>query len=382
MNLKEKRAQVLAEAHATVNAAKADGRDLTPAEVKAVEDATAEAVKLGEQLEKVAESEALVARLGALGKQLYDPNDSGSINPGWGVEGRGYLRLKTDSGRAAHRMVSQIGRDSQGRKALTGAGVVTTQLQFDPTPIPLGQPATSLFDVLPSNLRTVPVYAYLQQLTRTNNAAVVLPGALKPTSVYTIGSVSNQLDVVAHLSEPMDEYMLADNDSLAAFVQSELIAGLQHKVETIVAADLLAQSGVQTQAYAVDRFATTRTAITALSSMGVAAGFWLVNPTDWLALELSKDADGHYYVGQSTGPLEVAAKRLWSTPVVETSAVAAGTAWLIGDGAVELSHDGQISVKWAAAVDDFEKNLVRARCEGRFATDVPRPWAVVKTALA
>ena len=56
-------------------------------------------------------------------------------------------------------------------------------------------------------------YAYLRQSVRTNNAAVVAAGAVKPTSVYTVTGIENSLVVIAPLSEGIPRYWLLDNSA-------------------------------------------------------------------------------------------------------------------------------------------------------------------------
>ncbi len=59
---------------------------------------------------------------------------------------------------------------------------------------------------------------------------------------------------------------------------------------------------------------------------------------------------------------------------------AAGTSHVLAQGAVIIDTDSQgIGVQWSenANADDFSKNLIRARCEGRFGTSVLPPLGVV-----
>ena len=63
-----------------------------------------------------------------------------------------------------------------------------------------------------------PEFAYLRQTTRTNNAAVVAEGAVKPTRVYTVAKLPNSLVVVAHLSEGIPRFWLIDQVSLETFI--------------------------------------------------------------------------------------------------------------------------------------------------------------------
>ena len=59
------------------------------------------------------------------------------------------------------------------------------------------------------------------------------------------------------------------------------------------------------------------------------------------------------------------------------------TGLVIGSDAVTIDHDGRVDTAWSDAVsDDFTKNFVRARVEGRFGVSVNQPGAIVKVATA
>ena len=73
-----------------------------------------------------------------------------------------------------------------GVKALAPSGAAVVGQEFKPDPVALGQPALSLLDVIPVTAHATTEFAYLRQTVRTNNAAVVAEGAVKPTSVYTV----------------------------------------------------------------------------------------------------------------------------------------------------------------------------------------------------
>src|SRR5699024_7214658 len=69
-------------------------------------------------------------------------------------------------------------------------------------------------------------YDYVRQTVRTNNAAPVADGALKPTSIYTVVEVSDRVRVLAHLSEPVPQRLFKDHASLQRFLEQEMSAGL------------------------------------------------------------------------------------------------------------------------------------------------------------
>lgn len=97
-----------------------------------------------------------------------------------------------------------------GQKALAPSGAAVVGQEFKPDPVALGQPALSLLDVIPVVQHAIPEFAYMRQTVRTNAAAVVAAGALKPTSVYTVTRVENSLVVIAHLSEGIPRHWLID----------------------------------------------------------------------------------------------------------------------------------------------------------------------------
>ena len=136
-----------------------------------------------------------------------------------------------------------------GAKALATSGTVVTEQTFTPDPVSLGKPAVSLLDVIPVTAHATDQFAYLRQSVRTNLAAIVAEGAVKPTSIYTVVRIEDRLDVVAHLSEAIPRLWIADNAALQQFLESEMEYGLRLAVEAMVIADVAGTSGIQTQSY-------------------------------------------------------------------------------------------------------------------------------------
>lgn len=264
------------------------------------------------------------------------------------------------------------------RKSVAASGAAVVAQEFSPNPITLGKPATGLLDVLPSKSHTSPQYAYMRQSTRTNNAAVVASGAVKPTSVYSVTRIEQSLSVIAHLSEGIDRYWIEDNSFLQGFISNELQYGLNKAVEAKVLADINGTSGIVTQAYATSVQATLRKAMTALELTGYVAESIVMHPTDFEAIELllsTTNAVEHMGL-----PYDPATRRLYGLPIATTIAQAVGTAHVLGRGAVTVDHDSTgVQLIWSETsnADDFSKNLMRARLEGRFGTTVALPGAVV-----
>ena len=79
-------------------------------------------------------------------------------------------------------------------------------------------------------------------------------------------------------------------------------------------------------------------------------------------------------------PYDPASRRLFGVPIVATVSEAAGVGHVLATDAVVVDTDSQgVGGQWweNSNADDFSKNLIRARCEGRFGTSVLSPLGVV-----
>lgn len=81
-------------------------------------------------------------------------------------------------------------------------------------------------------------------------------------------------------------------------------------------------------------------------------------------------------------PVDRAARRLWGVPVAVTTQVAQGAGVLVSDGAAQVVTDGRTNMQWGRQNDDFSRNQLRARFEGRFGLETLRPTGVVEIDLA
>lgn len=353
------------------------GRSMTPAERR-------EAKSLIDQIRAV-DQDIEQARLGndellyQSFKNLTIPGPEGSTRPEGGI--------KTYRGSVAS-IAAKLTQHVQ-TKGLIDAIEVTVPTQ-ESTPVSMGMPASSVWDVIPM-IKKSREFSYLRQITRTNNAAPVAIGEKKPTSIYTLDRVNGRLKVIAHLSEPVDKYVLTDNASLSQFLQAEMAYGIYLALENQLFngdglgenfTGLNATSGIQTQAFATSRILTARKAITKTETIsGDVAGAFVFSPTDWEAIETTTSTTGEYVLGDGV-PVDRAARRLWGKPVSTSLAVPDGNAWYISEGSVELASDLSLDMAWGLSGDDFDRNQVRARLETRADLMVKRPMGVVKLALA
>lgn len=363
-----------------IDAADELGRDLTAEESERVEAATAKAKSLDSAIEREKSDQAVIAQAKALANGIGGPAGQGDEPPG-----TQHLALSGKHAKSLARKV--IG--TEGAKALLAAGSRSTGVVMLPEVHEMGRPPVSILDVLPAR-QVAPNYSFLQQTTRTNNAAPVAEGGTKPTSVYTVTEKPAKLEVIAHVSEQIASYTLADNSNLEQFVNDEMLHGLRVEVEDQVLngngtapalRGILATSGIQTQAFATDILTSIRKGITKIESQGLSADILIISATDWEAVELLAATSGATDVRGV--PIDATARKLWGVQAVVSNALPAKTAVLLEQNAVSVDHDGVIDTRWSDAVsDDFLKNYTRCRVEGRFGLSVYRPLGVVSVATA
>ena len=269
-----------------------------------------------------------------------------------------------------------------GSKALAPSGATVIAQTFATDPIALGQPAASLLSVLPVTVQETSLFAYMRQTTRTNAAAVVAEGAVKPTSVYSVTKIEQTLATIAHLSEGVSRFWFIDAESLQQFLNNELTYGLSLAVEAKAIADIAGTLGIQSNAYSVSVLQTLRKSVTKLEANGYPPGGFVLHPLDFESIELALLSTPA--IEYQSLPFDAVARRLWGIPVTTTNAQTAGVAHTLATGAVGLNTGSEgVQIAWSETsnADDFSRNLIRARCEGRYATSVFQPLGVVQSDL-
>ena len=380
-SMRRQRLDLTKAAREIVSRAKDAGRDLTPAEAKEVDGILEKVRELDVDLAEAEEQQGRFRKMAEI-----DPAHQ---------DGSAYLGKMSDAAQGIVKAMSTAGGATYGQKALVTAGDVFTDVPLLSTdPFSQPRPPATLIEALPFRSVSGPQVRYLRQTARTNNAAPVAAGAVKPTSVFTVEQIDGSLHVIAHISEAFDEYMVEDNASLLGFVQAEMVHGLYQAVEdqvlngTGVAPALTGiknVSGIQTQAFATDMWLTTRAAVTKVEVLGYAPQFFVMHPSDWEKFETGAFTSGNYILnaeGRGNLPVEAAARRLWGVPVVTSVKQAANDALLVSSNAIQLLGDGSVkTVTTNAMNDDFSRNQLRMRVESRFELAVTAPAGVVNIDL-
>ncbi|MFJ9440339.1 HK97 family phage prohead protease [Kitasatospora sp. NPDC101235] len=314
-------------------------------------------------------------------------------------------RVKAAGGSTWAATVIKRSTDQFGQfKGLLAAGTVPVTVPLDPEPVRADVPVLSVRQLIPLASNTGPRFSYLRQTVRTNNAAVVAPGAKKPTSTYTLARVDDRVRTIAHLSEPINKFDLEDAPALRQFLDQEMRLGLELGLESeIVNGDGTGEhmtgisnvSGSQVQAFDTDILRTARKAVTKLEKVGhlVGAG-WLMHPDDWEAFELLQDNEARFYYGGPGNAVNPASRRLWGAPVVTSLSATVGTTHLVDwqaatrlhvleDGTLDWSENmyDKDALGTGVGASDFERNMIRFRFEGRFGLEILRPSAIVEVDL-
>lgn len=288
-------------------------------------------------------------------------------------------------------------------KSLANAGSVLVPTAFDTTITREGERPTLVRQLLPSQVITgTDRFGFMRQVVRENNAAPVAKGALKPTSRYKVERVEDRARVIAHLSEPIDRVDLEDAADLANFLDSEMRYGvLSAGEDQILNGDgqgenltgILATPGILAQEYSSDPLTTLRKALTVQQALSNSPTAWVLSPSDWEALELTRENGTSGPFMLASGPVDRAAQRLWGLPVVVSAAMSIGQA-VLGDfaGSARVYQREDVQISWSDGVFlpdgagggsiGFQRNQLTMRAEERMGLAVTRPSAFVDIALA
>lgn len=265
----------------------------------------------------------------------------------------------------------------------------------------LGRRALTLRDVISVRRTSSDLVEYVRQTAHTNAAAIVpeattaaagaetVAGGYKPEGSWAFARVSAPVVTIAEWV-PATKRALADAAQLEDLINAELAADVAEAEENAILngkgtgeniTGILSTSGIQSQAFDKDIFTSVRRAITKARVGGrVAPNAVMLSPVDVETVDLARETTGAFL---GAGPWAMGPRTMWGVPILESEAIAAGTA-LVGDFSKAVLWDReQTSVTLSNShADFFVRNLVAILAEERVAFGVTRPTAFVKTALA
>lgn len=250
----------------------------------------------------------------------------------------------------------------------------------------------SIRDLLTQGRTSSNTVSYVRETGFTNATASKAEGEAFDYSDLKFDEVHTTVRTIGHLMKA-SKNILADAPQLESFVNNRLVYGLKEVEDRqLLNGDGSGNNlkGILPQASAfadpaslakytiIDqlRLAMLQATLAQYPATGI-----VLNPIDWAKLELEKDTTGRMLIGN---PQNGATPMLWRLPIVETTALAAGTflagAFKLG---AQLFDREEVGVDVAFENDkDFEKNLVTFKCYERLALAVYRPEAFIKGTLA
>jgi HK97 family phage major capsid protein len=236
---------------------------------------------------------------------------------------------------------------------------------------------------------------YVQETGFTNNAGMVAEGTLKPQSDLKLALKQAPVRKIAHWFLASSE-ILADAPGLRSMIDQRLNYGLDF-VEDVqcLKGDGQGQNllGIKPQAtpYAVPAGLTGFATPSMIDKLRIAqlqvalalypADGQVLHPIDWAMIEMAKDGQGRYLIGNPQGTISPS---LWGLPVVASMAQTAGQftvgAWRMGAQLFDREKSGVLVSTEDG--DNFRRNMVTILAEERLALTVYRPEAFVDGAFA
>lgn len=268
-----------------------------------------------------------------------------------------------------------------------GDAIAPTRL---PGILALPQRRLTVFDLISPGQMDGNTLEYVKETGFTNGADMVAEGTTKPESDIKLDLVTTSAKVIAHWMKGSKQ-VLSDIAQLRSMIDERLLYGLAYKKEDqILNGNGTGQNllGIipQATAYALPSGITAPSGTSKLIDMlrvamlqaalaEYPATGHVLNPIDWTKIEMAKDGEGRYLIGNPQGTLS---PTLWGLPVVATQAIAVDK-FLTG----AFKQGAQYFDRWEARVEagyvdkDFINNMVTILAEERGALAVYRPQAFV-----
>lgn len=242
-----------------------------------------------------------------------------------------------------------------------------------------------LLDILASGQTNSNSIEYVQQATRTNNAAETQEISSKPQSVLDWSLATAPVRTIATYVVTSRQ-VLEDEPRLRGMIDDELMFMVRQRLQSqLLSGDgtgvnitgILNTSGIQTRVHATSgsRFSATdtrhdtlRRAITDIRLAFYQPDAILLNPVDGEDLELEKDTAGQYIM-KAYDPV---AARVWRIPVIEHAVITAGTS-LVGNFAqgAKWYMRNDVTVEAGVINTQFIQNMFTLLAEVRAALTVP-----------
>lgn len=231
---------------------------------------------------------------------------------------------------------------------------------------------------------------YVRENVFTNSAAETAEGAQKPESALTTTLVSEPVSTVAHWIK-ISKQLAADNSALAAYINTRMIYGVNLRVENQIIAGngtapnmsgLTKTGNFTAHGYTAATLGAVNARLELIRRMigdawaaDYPADTIILNPVDWALIDLLKDSQNRYLVGD---PASMTTPMLWGLNVVVSNAMTVDTVIVaaLGQAATFYNREGVTVELSDSDSDNFTKNLITVRAERRCMLAVERPAAI------
>ena len=280
----------------------------------------------------------------------------------------------------------------------TGTPSQFGRIERDPIVIPPKR-KSRIRDLFPKRSTSAAIVEYFRMTGFTNNAAMVAEYASssfgpKPQSSMTFVGEQAPVRTLAHW-EAAHRNVLADEPQLRSIIDNELLYGLRLEEDDQILngagtgedlEGILTNSDIQAYSWSAGASSpvadTKADAIRRAATLSFLAYYEpsgvVLHPNDWEDIELNKDSNGQYLMAVSIQ--QGAQARLWRMPVVDTPAIAEGTALIgsFGQGA-QIYDRETANIRISEQHEDFfVRNAIVILAEQRLALAVKRPESFVE----
>lgn len=343
--------------------------------------------RIDQMLVKEGELQAQIQELEQKAARRTSESEAGEKSLGDMFVGNDSFKKAYESG-DLRRKGGRVSVDIESKAILTantGAAIIADR---QPGILPILQRPLTIRDRIAPGRTNSNLITYMRETVFTNNAAPVAEGARKPESTMSLAQSTAPIIKLAHFMKASTEIM-DDFPALASLINERLTYGLKLVEEN----QLLNGSGVGNNLNGIYTQATpfvapivvagaTRIDILRLALLQAELAYLpsdtiVLNPADVAAIELAKDTQGRYLIGNPQGSM---AMSLWRRPIVETQAMAVDT-FLVGAFRTAAQIFDRTTASIAIATEnesDFVENLITVLIEERLGLVVSRPQAFVK----
>jgi HK97 family phage major capsid protein len=270
-----------------------------------------------------------------------------------------------------------------------GSGGPLVLPDYQPGVLPLLFKRLVVADLIAPGTTESNLISYMKETTFTNAAATVAEGGPKPESTLVFAAATSAVQKIAHWI-PVTEEMLEDFAQTKSIIDARLRLGLDLVEEDQLLngdgtppnlrglMNLAGLTAAQARGADTNADAIFKQMTTIATTVFVMPDGFVINPANWMTIQLTKNAAGNYL---GNGPWAPASPpTLWGIPGAVTPSIVANTAFVGAfRSCAQVFRRGGVRVESSNShASFFTSNLVAVRAEERLALAAYRDAAFGK----